>query len=93
MQVKVLSIYEVLMALGYVWDGYSGAVTPPFTTSEGWLEKFKNQNNMHSVTQSVEAALAYKEADEIYLLVLRKITADGGYTVQQMVSADKTGLY
>lgn len=90
MQEKALSTYEDLVTLGNV----SGAAAPsPFTTTKGWLERFKNRNNLHSVTQSGEAAQTDKRFAQAYLPVLKKIIRDEGYTAQQVINIDEIGLY
>lgn len=82
------------MASGNAGADPSGAAAhPPFTASRVWLERFKARNNLHLVTQSGEAASADKTAARAYVPVLKKITADGGYTAQQVFNVDETGLY
>lgn len=48
MQEKALSVYEDLVASSNMSARPSGAAAlPTFTTSKGWLERFKNQNELH----------------------------------------------
>lgn len=91
MQQKALSIYEDLVALGNLHAG--AAAPPPFNTNKGWLERFKDQNNLLSITKSGEAASADKEAVQDRLLVFKKIIMDGGYIAEQVFSDDETRPY
>ncbi|KAG0717285.1 CENPB DNA-binding domain-containing protein 1 [Chionoecetes opilio] len=77
MQEKARSLYDDLLAKDEASAGPNGAAAPPpFNASKGWLERFKNRNHLHSVTQSGEAASADKEAAQAYLPVLKKIIED-----------------
>lgn len=94
MQEKALSLYQDLVSKDSENPGPSGAsVHPPFSASKGWLDRFKNRTNYHSIVQSGEAASADKEAAQSYLPVLKDIIEEGGYTPQQVFNVDETGLY
>lgn len=94
MQEKARSLFEDLVQKDIERAGPSGSVDhPSFTASKGWLERFKQRFNFHTITQSGEAASADKEAAKAYHATLLNIIEEGGYSDQQVFNFDETGLY
>jgi predicted transcriptional regulator len=64
-----------------------------FGASRGWFDKLKKRSNLHNIAVQGEAASADTAAAEAFPVELKKIIQDGGYTKQQILIVDETGLF
>ena len=74
--------------------GGSGECTDGgFQASEGWFNKFKVRQSLHSIKIVGEAASADTAAAERYPEEFANLVAGGGYTPEQVFNADETALF
>ena len=64
-----------------------------FDASRGWFDRFKIRGNLHSIALKGESASADTSAAEKFKLELKAIIEEGGYSAQQVLNADETGLF
>lgn len=64
-----------------------------FQASEGWFNKFKVRQSLHSIKIVGEAASADTAAAERYPEEFANLVADGGYKPEQVFNADETALF
>lgn len=64
-----------------------------FQASEGWFNKFKVRQSLHSIKIVREAASADTAAAERYPEKFANLVIDGGYKPEQVFNADETALF
>ena len=64
-----------------------------FSASGGWFSKFIERHNFHNLKTKAEIASADSKAAQDYPPKLLKIIQEGGYTPDQVLNADETGLF
>ena len=64
-----------------------------FNGSKGWLQKYKDRNNLHNVLVNGESKSADTEAGKKYPIKFEKIVKDGNYSDSQLFKIDETSLY
>jgi hypothetical protein len=64
-----------------------------FGASRGWFDRFKKRSNLHNIKVNGEATAADIVAAECFPRALAKITDDCGYTKDEILNVDGTGLF
>lgn len=87
---KALTLFEDLKEN---YPPSSAESAEEFEASRGWFDRFKTRGNLHSVALKGESASADTLAAEKFKLELKAIIEEGGYSAQQVLNADETGLF
>ncbi|XP_037809653.1 tigger transposable element-derived protein 1-like [Lucilia sericata] len=89
-QKKALTLFEDLKE-DYPLSSSESA--EEFDASRDWFDRFKIRGNLHSIALKGESASADTSAAEKFKLELKAIIEEGGYSAQQVLNADETGLF
>ncbi|XP_067142502.1 tigger transposable element-derived protein 1-like [Centruroides vittatus] len=64
-----------------------------FVASRGWVNRFKNRNNLHNIQVTGEAASGDRKAAASFPTTLKAIIERGNYPPELVFNVDKTGFF
>ena len=85
---KALSIWDDLKK-----KGYTTKEDTTFNASKGWFDRFRVRAALHNVKLTGEAASADHSAADAFKPLFKAKVQEGGYSAQQVINFDETGLY
>lgn len=70
----------------------SGNNTETFEASRGWFQRFKERSELHNIALKGEGASADHAGAKAFQETFEKNVLEDGYSLQQLINVDKTGL-